>query len=79
MSSPMHGLSIINNPTGSVVFVPDECYEGSDTFEYRLSSVSCGKVSNTAVVSVEIESPYTLVSCGGVFITCNGECVIQDC
>lgn len=75
----MHGLSIINNPTGSVVFVPDECYEGSDTFEYRLSSVSCGKVSNTAVVSVEIESPYTLVSCGGVFITCNGECVIQDC
>lgn len=79
VSAPANGVAIVNNPTGSVVFVPDGCYEGPDSFEYRLNSVSCGRTSNTATVAVAIESPHTLIECGGIFITCNSECMILDC
>lgn len=79
MSLPEYGIVVINNPTQSVVFIPDVCYEGPDEFTYRLNSVSCGKVSNTATVAVTIESPKTLVTCNGVFITCNGTCLVPDC
>lgn len=79
VSHPSNGLVVVNNPTQSVVFIPDICYEGPDEFSYRLSSVSCGKVSNVAVVTVAIESPVTLITCNGMFITCNGTCLMADC
>ena len=79
MSEPQYGSLYVNNPTGSVVFTPDECYDGPDSFEYRLESASCARVSNTATVDVTIVAPEILVTCNGVFLTCGGNCLYQDC